>query len=438
VAPGAQKANASPAEGESSAMLCGRKHVCQAVVACRFWLLWLGAVAGVLPAAAQTFRWGPFQVNLALTAGAEYTDNVNTSEDNPKSDILLNLGPVITGGADLPVAFAGGQRFSLSLSAAYQKSLLGNREDTFGAPITASLTLPIYAERWVIVLSDVFNFTNDPLETTLGFNRDTLPQYSNIASLTATRPFGRTALSFGANRQDRFFPDDPILDETQYSFSVTPSFFLRENYSVFVRAIYGITEFEDPRQRDIRGYSVEVGVSGQITPSINGTLAVGWAHAELEPVTINVPGGIFDGIFEDTTLGKDNIDGISSTVALSYTQPLRPNTTHSISVFRSPGVTATLRQSNIQEVTGVTYSLTHRLRSDVVLSPSVVWTHLEDVGRGGAGEKADLLTLGVALGRQFGRKLSGSIFYRFQLRSSNLSGASFEANRFGGSLTYTF
>ena len=373
-----------------------------------------------LAANAQNVRWGPFRMNLGFTVGAEFDDNVNTSEKSPKADVKLRLGPTISGGIFLP--FAGGQQFTLSLSATYEKSLTGNDDDSFGAPMAATLTLPIYIQEWTVVLSDSFSFTNDPLEQTFAYNRNQATEYSNTAFLSATRQMGKFAATIAASRNDTFYPDDPDQEETIYQFSFTPAFFLREGYSIFWRNSYAITELADPTQRDVIGYSSEVGLSGQITPSLAGSISAGWSHSELEATKTN---------------GVDHIDGISSSIALSYTHPLRPNTSHSISFFRSPGVTAVLKDSNITETIGVTYSLAHRLNRYITIVPTVSWSNLKDIG-GGGGEKADIWDVGFGLSRAFTQHLSGSLAYRYQTRSSNLPDQSYDVNRVTVDFNYTF
>lgn len=363
-------------------------------------------------------------MNLAMTAGTVLTDNVNTSETDPKPDVSLTLGPIITGGLDLPLTLSGGQRFTLSMSATYTKSLTGNKDDSFGAPITASLVLPFYIAKWSIVLSDVFNFTNDPLETTFASNRSRVDQYSNTASMNVSKRFGKIGLSLGASRSDQITPDDPLVEQTSYSFFVSPAFFLRENYSVFLRSSYGIFEPADPTRRSSTGFTEEVGVSGQIAQNLSGSISAGYAQSQLASNTV-------------TGAPALTVGGISSTLALSYAKGLRPNTSYTLSFFRSPGITAALQSSDITEVSGVNLAVTHRLNNRVTVTPIVGWVHLEDVS-GDAGETADIVSVGISFVRFFTRHLTGTLGYTYQTRMSNISGSSYEVNRIGVNLTYNF
>jgi uncharacterized protein (PEP-CTERM system associated) len=97
-----------------------------------------------------------------------------------------------------------------------------------------------------------------------------------------------------------------------------------------------------------------------------------------------------------------------------------------------------LTDSNIQETYGVSYSIAHRLSPQLTLAPNVVWTHTADVGKAGSGEVTDIVGVGFGLSRQFNKKLSGSLRYLFQSRSSNISGANYDVNDVNVSMNYMF
>jgi len=381
------------------------------------WILW--ALAVVHPAVAQNFQTGPFRLNMGFTAGADFRDNANLSENHPKADVLLTVGPTISGGIFLP--FSGGEEFTLTLAATYSHSLTGAQPDSFAAPLNATLTLPIYVAEWNVVLSDNFTYDTDPLDTVYAANRTQAEQYVNTASASATRQLGKFSATFAAQRADYFFPSDPTLQQIDYVFSFTPAYFFREGYSVFIRNSYGINDLSDPTLRDSTGYSVDVGLNGQITKSLNGTVSLGWSHVELAATKTN---------------GIQSIDGVDATVSVNYTQPLRPNTTHSLSFFHSPGISLGLENSSITTVTGANYTLAHRLNRYLTLAPSVGWTHLESLN--GSREIADLVVVGFRLQRQFTKKLTGTFAYEYQTRSSDLSGQSYDVNEVTVNFNYTF
>ena len=384
----------------------------------------ISVMALAAPAMAQTFRAGPINLNVGITAGFTFTDNANNSEIEREADLEFLIGPTISGGITLPFSLRGGERLTLqtSFSYSYKISLLKDSSQTFGSPISASLVLPITLERWTIVAGDTFAFNNAPLETTWAFNRDKVTQYSNTASISATRQMGKAALTLATARTDKINPDDPDLEETTYQFSITPSYYLRENYSIFWRTSYSLNELASPSQRDSSGVSSEVGVSGQITPQLVGSVSIGYTWAFLEASGTN---------------DAEVVEGVSSSVALSYAHPLRPNTTHSLSVFRSPGVTALLKDTAVTEITGLTYTLSHRLSKYITLAPNFTYSYLKAIG-GASQEKTDLFSAGIGLGRTFTRHLSASVNYRFQLRSSNLENGSYYVNTVTASASYNF
>ena len=114
-----------------------------------------------------------------------------------------------------------------------------------------------------------------------------------------------------------------------------------------------------------------------------------------------------------------NIDGVDSNVTLSYTHPLRPNTTHSISFYRNPGVALLLKSSSITQATGVTYILSHRLNQYLTLSPQVGWTHL--VSLYSTGEVADLIQVGFGLQRTFTKTPDRHVLLSVSIRGRQTS-----------------
>ena len=315
---------------------------------------------------AQNINWGPFRLNLGAVAEVTYTDNKNSSENNPESDTEFRVGPTISGAIIISPTLPGGEQLTLNVGASYEVSysLKDGTKETFSAPINVALVLPFYVAKWDVTISDTFSFSDDPLEKTFAFNRDKVPSYNNTAQISVGRNFGRVGFNFAASRSDKLYPDDPDQEETSYQFSATPSYFFRDNYSVFLRNTYGITDPHGVGKSDSDGYSSEVGVNGQITQNLSGSVSVGWSHS-------NVYG----------TNGVDHVDGISSTIALNYVQPLRPNTTYSIAFARSPVITAALQNSDITEATSVTLSIAHRLSRFITLAPVISWNHLQDLGK---------------------------------------------------------
>jgi len=370
---------------------------------------------------AQNLKWGPFQGSGGFTLGTEFIDNANASPNHPKGDVLLTIGPTLNGGVYLP--FAGGEQFTLTMAATYVQSLAGVTPNSFGAPMTAALTLPVYVAKWTVVTTDTFDFTNDPLQSTFAVNRSAVEEYTNLAGISATRQFGKFATTLAAQRTDYIYPTITTQGQTDYQFSFTPSFMLQEGYSVFVRTAYGLNYVNGPGLQDSTGYSIDFGVNGQITPSLSGTIELGWTDTQLSASGTNK---------------AQNVNGVDSNVTLSYTHPLRPNTTHSISFYRSPGVTLLLLNSSLTQATGVSYTLSHRLNQYLTLSPTVGWVHLVSLFGPTTLETADLIQVGFGLQRTFTKHVTGTFSYLHQTRDSKISGNTYDVNEVTVNANYTF
>lgn len=133
-----------------------------------------------------------------------------------------------------------------------------------------------------------------------------------------------------------------------------------------------------------------------------------------------------------------NINGVDSNVTLSYTHPLRPNTTHSISFYRNPGVALLLLNSSITQATGVNYTISHRLNRYLTLSPQVGWVHLVSLFGPTTLETADLIQVGFGLQRTFTEHLTGTFSYLRQMRDSNIPQNAYNVDEVSVSANYTF
>jgi hypothetical protein len=392
---------------------------------------------------ADTINFGLLRGTLGVQSGFEWTDNLDNSETDRKENVYWTFGPVFNGGMTLPIRIAGtgGEQMVVQTGFSYSEkySLNGNgREQSFSSPVTTQVIIPLRIGLWQVSLTDFFAFSNDDLERAVALNESTTEQYNNRAAMTVSRNFGKAVISLQGERRDIFSPKNPEDEETVYQFSITPALLIRDRYSLFWANTYALTYQQDPDSQDSEGWSSAVGISGMLTPQLSGSISVGYAHTSIKKKVIGPGDGIFGGIFDKKFLRPDNVDGITSSIGLSYVNPLNPYTTYSISVFNSPGVTAVLKDSSITEVYGVSLGINHLLTPTITLSPGFTWTHAEYVGRDSAGEVTDLFSARLTLSRRFTANLSGSMDYQYILRDSNLPGSSYYVNRFAIRMTYMF
>jgi uncharacterized protein (PEP-CTERM system associated) len=101
-------------------------------------------------------------------------------------------------------------------------------------------------------------------------------------------------------------------------------------------------------------------------------------------------------------------------------------------------VTLLLQNSSLTEVTGLSYTISHRLNRYLTLSPNINWSHLKSLAGSQTLEVADIVQVGFGLQRQFTQHLTGSMGYFYQLRSSNLPNASYAVNDVTISANYAF
>ena len=405
---------------------------CQAVI--RRLVVWLVVLLAPVVNAQQTFKIGPFEGDVGVQAGFKYTDNFNNSPYK-QSDLSLLVGPTFNGGITLPVHFGSneGDEMTFDVGFSYQEqiSLTTNyTTQSFSSPISVNLMIPGRFFEWKTMISDTFSYDNVSLDNAVLANQSQVSQYNNTAAINADRTFGKSELTLNAERIDKI-SSAPTMSETDYQFSATPAWIIRENYRLFWANTYGLVfpAADDFTRQNVETYSSEIGVSGQITPYFNGSLQAGYALSHLDekvqPGTTNV-------------LHSQWVGGPSASMTGSYTHPLNPNTTYSFSAYYSPGVTALMESSSIQSVLGITLSVAHRLTKDLTLAPTAYWTHIESLAGTNNSEKDDIFSVGMTLTRQFSRHLSGSIDYRYINKTSNLPLSTYDVNQITVQATYTF
>jgi len=415
---------------------CHRRLICKVLpVAIFLCVAWSGV--------AENINFGPLRGTLGVQAGLEYTDNLNNSQSNRVSNIDWLFGPTFNGGIRLPIHFAGtgGEELTINTGLSYSErySLNGNRHTrSFSSPVTADIYIPVAFGNWRLTIGDSFTFKNDVLEEAVALNQSTTERYQNTLNANLTRSFGKAALTLSGSRTDTISPTDPDLDQTVYQVSFTPSFLIREYYSIFWENSYAWNYLADPDLQDSEGWSSSIGVSGQITPSLNGVMSVGFAHSHIKSAVVGPGDGIFGGVFDPVVKKSDNVDGITSSAALSYSHPLNPNTSYSVSAFNSPGVTAVLKNSSITEVYGMGLIVTHRLTPKVTLSPAFRWTHMEAAGRDNSGQKTDLFSVQLSLQRVISQRILMGLSYIYVSRYSNQPGSTYDVNRLTLKMNYTF
>lgn len=394
------------------------------------------AVFFTLPAhGQQTFVMGPIHGNIGAQAGVQYTDNLNNSPSKQSAFSILG-GPTFDGGITLPVHFGSslGDEMTLNAGVSYQEQYYLTTNyvtQSFSSPLSVNLMIPMRFGEWKATVGDTFRYENVDLDSAVIANQARVAEYDNTASINLDRNFGKTDLGLGAERIDKI-SSAPSQSETDYQFSVTPAYILRENYRLFWANTYGMSFPDDYTRQNTESYSSEIGVSGQITPYFNGSIQAGYALTHLDEKVAHLPGGT------TTNLPAQWSGGPSASMTGSYTHPLNPNTTYSFSAYYSPGVTALLTSSSAQSVLGVTLSIAHRLTKNLTLAPTAQWTHIESIGGIISNEKDDIFSTGMTLTRQFSRHLSAYIEYKYVNRTSNLPDSTYDVTQITIQANYIF
>jgi hypothetical protein len=141
---------------------------------------------------------GPVQLSLGALAGATYTDNVNYTQFNPESDVLLNLG------ADLGLYWAARERSQLQLQASlgYVWYLHEQQNNGFQVIPTSILSYSASLDEVTATVYDQFGYTREVLTQAGVVNQATLPRLENTAGVRLEWDPRQWAFQAGYSRYD--------------------------------------------------------------------------------------------------------------------------------------------------------------------------------------------------------------------------------------------
>lgn len=396
----------------------------------------------------RPINWWLFHGTLGYESGFEYTDNLDNNTAYTENVYWFHR-PVIEGGIELPIPIqiqssaTGSEADTLTINTGVsydvKYSASGNkRQDGFSSPVSADLRIPFSIGNWKILVTDGFSFKNNNLEAAVQVNEESIEQYQNLAAINVTRNYGAMVISMSAQRTDDWSPGNPDLENTVQQVTFTPGILIRNTYTLFWQNSYAWVHQVSRSLQDSEGYASSIGVSGQLAPTLNGTVSLGYSHSTLKQKVTGPGDGIFGGIFDPKIIEKDNVDGVTSILALNYAHPVNPNTAYTLSLYYTPGVTAVLKNSSLNTTYGVVVSIAHRLTKTVTLEPVFRWTHSEAVGRSSSGEVTDVFGVTFGLNREFTQHIRGRINYSYLNRLSNLDLGSYDVNLVTLALTYYF
>jgi hypothetical protein len=373
---------------------------------------------------------GPVQFTLGAYTGVELNDNVNTSQFDPQSDLLLRGG--VTMGLVWPATIQSELRFGSSFG--YVHYLQNSQYDHLEVAPNSALSWAVGFDDGTITFFDQFSYSQQVVAESAIAGLATFPRFNNTVGTRVDWLPGRWALEAGYSHNDSF------SDSTQFQYlnSSSEYFFARgglrfaESTQAGLEASSSITSYQLATQTG--NYSISFGpyADWQITQSLHASLRGG-------PVIY-----VFD--HPTSTQGK-TLDAYY--LGFDVSHRLTDFFTHRISVQRDVRQGVNQGSSYIQELVAnysVSLALTQRITVGAGFSyeqgtqplevpinvfplGTIFFQSLENYDRYGA-------TLSASW--QATEKLAATLAYNHWLRDSNFKGNGYTVNSLSLSVSLTF
>ena len=391
------------------------------------------------------FAIGPIRFSMAAGVGAEFNDNINLSDHNRQSDIILR--PSLNLDAVWHLSDLNTLRFSLGAS--YAKYLDHSENDTHGVLLspTSEIALQMYVGQVHIRVRDRFSYQEDTYDVPDLNNVSRYRRWENQAGIVAdwdvNAVFTATA---GYDHYNLWTTQGGIFDDQTRAIDTVllkPTFNITKTFKAGVNAAYSFINFESSNRPDGQNLMVGPFVDWQITQNTNFYLEGGYQRlnfdgaTKLNQTTLNDFAHTFDLSSAQTNAlavdSEDNSDSstwylrfeLNNKLSDVFQQRLSGSKTSEIGFF-----------SNFYDLYHIEYSADYTGIPDTELGPTLFYEYYKSSGPDA--EKANRIGAGFGIRRYVTKSLTLGLDYRFLWKDSNIPGGDYYQNLAFLSIYYKF
>lgn len=380
----------------------------------------------------EQLQLGPVSFNVGAYTGLTYSDNINSSQNNPESDVFSQTG--VNLGLEWPATEHSDLRLNTGLGYLHYFKYTGNS----GLTVTPGSALS-YALSWNDANLTFYNQTAYTRQVTTEAalaNITTLPQFGNTAGLLGEWDpehwIFQTSYSHVINLSDSAHD---YLNSTLEEFFGRAGWRFAEATQAGVEASGSLVSYQVASQSNNSSYSVGGYLEWQVKPWLQLTARGGPTFYDFYPQSQGVANSSLNSYYVSFTMNNQITDFLSQ----------------DLSVMRSIQLSANQGSSYIEQST-VAYTLSWDLTRHINISASVNYDDGQQpfvlgylvyfppvlVIPNEVLEKYQLYSGGLSASWQFTDHMGASLTYSHTQRDSNLSDRSFSANSVTAQLTYRF
>jgi hypothetical protein len=361
------------------------------------------------------------RVSLGVFAGVQLSDNVNYSDADPQSDLILRSG--ITTGFQWPATEKSELRFNGGFG--YAHYLAHPEFDALEITPDSALAWEASFEDGKLTLFDRFSYSQQVITESAISGVPTFPRFDNTVGTKVTWLPDHWLLEGGYSHND-FFSDSTAY---QYLDRASEYLFLRAGWrfaevtQAGLEASSSFTAYRLHIQSD--NYSVSVGpfADWQVTQALRATMRAGWTSFVFD----SSGGSPQNNYLSSYYLGFELSDQLTEFIWQ------RLNVQHDVRLGIYAG-------SDYIEELSASYLLDWALTRYWTFELNFGFEHGNQPQSGApvAQETYDRFTAGPALSWQMTQKVSCFLGYSFWQRTSNLQGRNYVQNSLTLRLTYDF
>ena len=365
-------------------------------------------------------KWGNLTARLQGSVQAEYNDNINLSERNPRSDFVF--GPYLGLGFLWPVSERNLLQFDIGLG--YRAYLNNPSLNSIQISPDSRLSYQIRVLKALLTIHDQFSVEVDPL------SRGELSGVDN--SLLNYRRFNNNLgfeLSWEAMREitllggydyvlDRSLTSDFLeLDRDDHVLRLAAYRPLSSRFTAGLSSSYTLSQYQLPIHNNGETLTIGPNLIARVSDFLTADLSVGYTTATYDQT----------GTIQDSS----DFEGMSFSGGLKHRMNSR--TTQTLRVVKNidPGF-----QSNFTDVLSLQYGLEMKMAAALTLHGTFVFEDLSSSGRFGEESKRYLAYLGTKA--RVSRRWLAGLSYSFGWKDSQLPGRDYTQNRITLDVSHEF
>jgi hypothetical protein len=361
---------------------------------------------------------GPIRYRVSATFGIEYNDNINLSENNAESDVILH--PQVNIDAIWPVTQINTLRLDIGLGYAFY--IDHSDQDTNGILLSpgSQIAFDVFIGDFRINFHDRFSLQQDPIDELQVSNVVDYGRFENAAGVSVMWDLNKAVLTLGYDHYTYIATnsDFDYLDRNAEELVGSASFAVTNTTSVGLESSFVTNYYNKNVLNDSNTYTIGAFVETQLTNYLKLRFAAGYQMIDFDNT-----GSVFDSMdsndyYANVLISHRLNAAITQTLAAGHESQLGVN-------------------SNFISLNYVRHTVTWNIIRDTLLSTEVFYEDADDSG-GFFGEHLHRYGGAVTVGYQLTPHVTLGLRYQFTKKDSNIHERDYVQNRVSLDATYSF